>query len=317
MKHENGTGTGQRPARAAILRTGTVQKRSIMKNVISISRRTDIPRFYLKWLFETLQCGEVTYEHPVAGKRTVSLRPEDVHTLVFWSKDYGPFLESHKLREYLKLYSVYFHFSITGLGGSFLEPLVPGHEITLAQMDELARIWGPERIEWRFDPIVHWEINGRVYSNVADFKRLAPVIRRIGVTKCTFSFATLYGKALLRARKYRFRYIDPSDEEKISILREMVAIAYSLGITLYSCAAFKWADLEGVHNARCIDADLLTRLRHDHKPAPSGKDWSQRTECLCTPSIDIGSYKQGCPHGCLYCYANPIIPDRLVRSLLS
>ncbi|MDH4198294.1 MAG: DUF1848 domain-containing protein, partial [Candidatus Aminicenantes bacterium] len=28
-------------------------------------------------------------------------------------------------------------------------------------------------------------------------------------------------------------------------------------------------------------------------------------DCLCTESVDIGSYAQSCPHSCVYCYANP------------
>ncbi|MDR5694375.1 MAG: DUF1848 family protein [Armatimonadota bacterium] len=286
-----------------------------MKQVISISRRTDIPRFYLEWLREALQRGEVTYVHPGAGPRTVSLLPEHVHTLVFWSKDYGLFLRDGVLHEALKRYSVYFHFSITGMGGSFLEPLVPPADVALEQMKALARTWGPERIEWRFDPILHWEIDGRVFSNAEQFQKLAPAVRKIGVGRCTFSFATLYRKVHPRSRRFGFRYVDPNDEQKTEILKEMVATASSLGITLYSCADSRWTLVEGIRDARCIDANLLSQLHPKHEPAPGGKDPSQRKECLCTPSVDVGSYTQACSLGCMYCYANPKIPAQLVRRL--
>lgn len=60
--------------------------------VISASRRTDLPRWYLPWLKAALAEEEATILLPYGGRRTVSLRPEDVHTLVLWSKDFSPLL---------------------------------------------------------------------------------------------------------------------------------------------------------------------------------------------------------------------------------
>lgn len=279
-----------------------------MKYVVSISRRTDIPKWHTDWLLEALHRGVATYEHPGAGRRTVSLRPEDVHSLVFWSKDYGPLLEDVELRQVLEAYSVYFHFTVTGLGGSFVEPRVPDASETLAQVGELARIWGAERINWRFDPIVHWaHDSGEVSSNVRYFGELAEPMTRVGISRCTFSFSFWYAKCITRAQRYNFRYVDPSDNEKRGILLTMAKKAASLGMTLYSCAADKWTSIPEVRKSRCIDGDLLARLHPNQEMTIGGKDKSQRKECGCTPSVDIGSYSQRCLHGCLYCYANPIV----------
>jgi len=287
-----------------------------MKNIISISRRTDIPAFYLKWLLGRLCLGEVSYKHPGGGNRTISLRPPDVHTLVFWSKDYSRFLNNSELREHLRLYSVYFHFSITGLGGSFIESRVPSHEVTLEQLREMTHIWGAERIEWRFDPIVFLQRGAAKYTNFSEFRSLALRVRQTGVTKCTFSFATPYRKNLLFPRRYQFQYIFPGQEERTEMLMTMLSIGSSAGIELYACSDFSSAIINGINKARCIDGDRLTWLHPQKEKAASGKDRSQRAQCLCSPSIDIGSYEQACPHGCLYCYANPAVSDFLIRSLL-
>ena len=62
-------------------------------NIISASRRTDIPAFYMPWFMNRLQAGFVRYPNPFGGQvYTVSLRPDDVHSIVFWSKNCGPLL---------------------------------------------------------------------------------------------------------------------------------------------------------------------------------------------------------------------------------
>jgi hypothetical protein len=61
----------------------------------------------------------------------------------------------------------------------------------------------------------------------------------------------------------------------------------------------------GLRPSACVDGTLLASLHPDHEPVSQLKDRSQRLACLCTESKDIGSYAQACPHGCVYCYANP------------
>lgn len=57
----------------------------------------------------------------------------------------------------------------------------------------------------------------------------------------------------------------------------------------------------GIEHARCIDDRLLSKLLGC--PLEVGKDKSQRLECGCIESLDIGAYNT-CRNGCKYCYAN-------------
>ena len=64
--------------------------------IISASRRTDIPAFFAGWFMEKIRSGAVQVSNPFNPRqiRTVSLRPEDVDGIVFWSKNPAPFLEN-------------------------------------------------------------------------------------------------------------------------------------------------------------------------------------------------------------------------------
>ncbi|MDY6954309.1 MAG: DUF1848 family protein, partial [Thermodesulfobacteriota bacterium] len=70
-----------------------------MKNIISVSRRTDIPALYSDWFLKRLKAGFTGYVNPFAGGKryVVSLKPEDVISFVFWSKNFQPFLEPLKV----------------------------------------------------------------------------------------------------------------------------------------------------------------------------------------------------------------------------
>lgn len=56
--------------------------------IISASRRTDIPAYYFDWLLERLKEQFVLVRNPMNQRQVsrVSLKPELVDGIVFWSK---------------------------------------------------------------------------------------------------------------------------------------------------------------------------------------------------------------------------------------
>lgn len=284
----------------------TAQK---MKKVISASRRTDLVAFYPEWLARAMAKEKACFLHP--GKKSavrIDLSPARVHTLVLWSKNFHPLLENrHRLRDWLKKYDqVYFHFTITGLGGTFLEKLAPATTEALAQLPGLIEIAGcPERISVRFDPIVFWLEDGHLRTNLDFFPELARKIASSGIRTVRFSFAQWYKKSVARAKKIGLNFYDPTYEEKKEAVQKLVSVAQDFGLELWSCSQSEIAVLPGIKPSACIDGELLTRLHPRNESASLVKDHSQRKDCLCTESIDIGSYSQSCPAACVYCYANP------------
>ncbi|NPV82089.1 MAG: DUF1848 family protein [Candidatus Aminicenantes bacterium] len=279
------------------------------KRVISASRRTDLVAYYPDWLASCLRERRAAFFHH--GRRSeisLDLNPEVVHTLVLWSKNFEPLLENrHGLRELLADYpQVYFHFTITGLGGTFLERLAPPPEEALEQIPWLLEVAArPERISIRFDPVVFWREAGRLKTNLDFFPVLAREISRRGIKTVRFSFTQWYRKAVARARKTGLDFYEPGPEEKREAVKKLVGVAADYGLELWSCSQAEIARLPGIKASACIDGALLTRLHPAGEPASTVKDRTQRKDCLCTESIDIGSYTQGCPAACVYCYANP------------
>ena len=62
--------------------------------IISASRRTDIPAFYTPWFMNRVRAGFVDAINPFNRKQVsrISLRPEDVDCIVFWTKNAAPML---------------------------------------------------------------------------------------------------------------------------------------------------------------------------------------------------------------------------------
>ena len=96
--------------------------------IISASRRTDIPAFYSKWFINRIKAGCCQVPNPLNYHQLsyVSLRPEDVDAIIFWSKNPTPML-GH-LNELDKMgFRYYFQFTLKQLQKK------PGYLVQLQQ----------------------------------------------------------------------------------------------------------------------------------------------------------------------------------------
>jgi len=280
--------------------------------VISASRRTDLVASFPDWLAAALRLRRARVAGPAGRVYDVDLSTGAVHTIVLWSKDFSNLLRNkHGLMDLLGSYDqVYLHFTVTGLGGTAVEPGAPTLREALAQLPGCVAFAGnPLRVSVRFDPVVFWEEGGSLRSNLPHFRDIADVAAGLGIRDLRTSFAQWYGKAKRRAAARRFRFVDPSDEGKKSYAAILAEEATRRGLSLFACSQPSLIGVPGVIPSACIDAGLLASLHPGREPASPRKDRSQRAGCLCTESKDIGSYTQACPHGCVYCYANPGIRD--------
>ncbi|HUU54752.1 MAG TPA: DUF1848 family protein [Armatimonadota bacterium] len=262
-----------------------------LKQVISASRRTELLAHYPDYLAERLR----------------KIGPRNVHTVVVWTKDPTNLVGHEGLRAILsEVGQVLLHWTITGLGGTFLEPNVPPAQQQLALLgDVVSSVGNPGRVHWRYDPLISATSDGDQVSNVdmGLFRSLAKPIARAGVGVVHTSFVTMYRKVAGRLAKEGVGFEEYGPERRRGALAALAEAAGEVGMRLVTCCE------PGLPMQRCIDGDVLTQLHPTHEPCRTDRARGQRELCGCTVSLDVGRYLP-CPNGCLYCYARPAVYER-------
>lgn len=270
--------------------------RSQVKMIISASRRTDIPNYYHNWFFNRLHEGFALVRNPMNTHQVskISLSPEVVDGVVFWTKNPSPMLES--LNE-LKDYTYYFQFTLNAYGKD-VEPNVPSKkDFVIPTFKQLSLKIGKERVVWRYDPIF-FNSKYTVEYHCKYFEQLCSILHDY-TEKCTVSFLDLYKKTERNIAGLNIH--STTEEQKMTLMEHFSRIANKYKITIDTCAEDINFERFGIHHAHCIDKKRIEKIGSFRLSVE--KDKSQRAACGCVASIDIGSYNT-CKNGCLYCYAN-------------
>jgi hypothetical protein len=260
--------------------------RASRPQVLSASRRTELLGHY-----------------PDAfAARLEQIGPARVHTVVIWTKDPRHLLSHQRLREALRgVGQVFLQWTVTGLGGTALEPAVPAAEAQCALLPEVVGFLGdPRRLHWRYDPLIAARQGGERISNLElpRFRWLAETFSRQGVPAVHVSFVTPYPKVRRRLEAAGLELDLPEAEARARLLAEMEEAAAARGLRLITCCE------PGRPMGRCIDGELLSALHPRGERCRTDRARGQRELCGCTASLDIGHYLP-CPNRCLYCYAHP------------
>ncbi|MBE6102947.1 MAG: DUF1848 domain-containing protein [Selenomonas ruminantium] len=263
--------------------------------IISASRRTDVPAFYFDWFCQRLKSGYADVVNPFNRKQVsrISLKPEAVDCIVFWSKDPAPMLER---LEALEGYHYYVQVSITPYGRDVEKNLRPKDEI-IKTVQELSRRLGRERVVWRYDPIL---VNDSytVARHLMWFEKALAELSSY-VERCVISFIDMYAK--MKKNTVGLNLRDLTEAEMHELATGLAERARGSGVRLQTCSEAIDLDTYGISHGACIDGELIERITG--RPVKAGKAKSQRPLCNCVESFDIGQYDT-CIHGCRYCYAN-------------
>ncbi len=280
--------------------------------VISASRRTDIPAFYMNSFMAGIERGYFTVENPFnRTSSTVPATPNDVHTIVFWSKDLGRLISGGHDRALARAgYNLFFNFTINS-GSNLLEPNIAPLCQRIDQAAEICSRFGPRVLQWRFDPICFYRQNGAVKNNLHDFQYIAEKMAEMGVKCCITSFADIYAKMRKRTAGIKdFEWMDPPVGEKLRILASMQQAIEKLGMNFYTCCEKEVIEALGpnsrIRPSQCIPNRYLADLFGGDISFQRDAGQRRQKGCECMSSKDIGRYSdQPCFHNCLYCYANP------------
>lgn len=272
--------------------------------IISASRRTDIPAFYAAWFMNRVRAGYCAVPNPFNPRQVsrVSLQPEDVDAIVFWTRNPRPLVASlDELDE--RGYRYYFQYTILAYP-RLLETKTPPVETAVETFCRLSERIGPQRVIWRYDPIVFSSLTDAAFHRER-FTWLAERLR--GFTKrVVISVVDGYRNVQARLRKLAVQGVTIPDQmpQQLAgfdeLMHGLVETAMRCEMEIVSCAEELDLTGYGVQPGRCVDDALLARAFDVHLNLK--KDTGQRDACGCVVSRDIGMY-DSCLFGCQYCYA--------------
>jgi len=186
------------------------------------------------------------------------------------------------------------HATITGYGGTLLEPGAPTLAESHARINELMRNGFPaEQIVLRIDPIIPTD------KGLALVESILRMFQDTGITRVRFSFLQYYRHAEVRFKAAGLSWPTITDEMKDRCFLLFAHFAHIY--TFQSCAGsvpFKWSHV--AKQTGCVsdeDIDILglaaqlQGLSH------------QRPACLCcSGKTELLAHRKPCKHGCKYCY---------------
>ena len=260
--------------------------------ILSVSRRTDIPRWYSEWLLRRLRAGEVLVRNPYrpGQLRRVPLSPAVVDAIVFWTKDPAPLLPWLDELDGMG-YRYLFQFTLTPYGPE-IEPGLRDKRAIVETFQVLGCRLGRGRVLWRYDPILFTDAIGLAWHE-ARFRKLCKALSPF-TDQVTVSFLDPYPGRPMGG----LRPPNALEMQELAAMLGQTAKEYHLSIVA-CCEAGDFSP-HGIGRAACIDRARLERLCGG--PLRLGADRGQRPGCGCCESVDIGAYNT-CVNGCRYCYA--------------
>ena len=286
--------------------------REVHPFIISVSRATDIPAFYMDWFFERWKEGYVLWQSPYNASFIQKIWFDNVHASVFWTKDpQALYQQIPKLNQCSFLY--YVQITLNDYE-SELEPGIPSLHDRITGFHKLSQSLGSHRIIWRYDPLL--------LSDTISLSILCSRVEQLAYTLSGYTEKLILSFIQIKRYKGVHAHLNTSKHhgvreftlhEKQQFITFLAEIEKKYQIKAHICCEEEDSSVYShVSQGNCIDRDLLIRLALERNTTNSDflsfldhakKDPGQRKKCSCIHAKDIGQYSS-CLHLCRYCYAN-------------
>lgn len=272
--------------------------------IISASRRTDIPAFYAEWFANRVREGYCTVPNPFNRKQVayVSLKPQDVDVIVFWTRNPAPLMP---LLEYLDQIKLRYYFQFTVMDNPRkIDTKSPALQASLQTFKKLSEQIGPEKVIWRYDPILFSNLTGMQFHEDT-FGMIASSLDGF-TNRVVVSLVDQYSKASKRLTGLKNKGVDihfyqgEQSDKFDRLMSFMFNTALNHKLEIFSCSEVYDLNKYGIRAGKCIDDEFIGKVFGIS--VGRAKDPNQRAECGCVISKDIGMYDT-CLFGCQYCYA--------------
>lgn len=262
--------------------------------ILMIDGRTDMIQYYSQWLENRFNEGFLYTRNPAypTTVQKIILDHEHIDAIVFTSKNYEPGL---KLIEKLdKEFPCLYHYTITAYGKD-IEPGVPSIMKSGETLFKLSDIVGPEKIFWRYDPVLLTEKYTLDYHK--DIFGFLCEILNDRINRCIYSYVNLYEKT----KRHMPELEAWTDEKKIEVAKVLGKTATEHGVKVQTCNCNLDLTEYGVGKSGCVTKELFNTILglnlKDKKP-------NGTLGCThCYPIVNIGEYNT-CMNKCKYCYAS-------------
>ena len=292
--------------------------------IISASRSTDIPAFYGDWFIESLNNGYIKWKNPFNGLY-LYVSFSNTRFIVFWSKNYAPFLKNIKTINEKNINS-YYQFTINDYEKEKYEQGIPNLQFRIDTFKKIVDFTkNPDKVIWRFDPLL--------LTDKITIDQFLEKINNIGnqlkgyTNKLVISFADInnYKKVANNLKRENINYKEWNERTMIEFATGLQELNKQWNFEIGTCAERIDLKKYDIIANKCIDDELIAKLSFPQDSfllkylgytayktqsgetrivsTKNNKDKGQREFCGCIVSKDIGEYNT-CPHECVYCYAN-------------
>lgn len=292
-------------------------KHKAEKIVLTASRRTDIPAFYVSELIKGLRQGRFHPQTMMQPMWEFRFETADIHSIGLWSQNFSQWIERRD--EIADMgYKFWYRFTILP-DDPVCKPKAPRVEDQLRQLETLTNTDGSDCVFLFIDPIIKYKPVGEKdwKYNFSDesLDRIVKKAHQLGIKSITVSLLDHYehveqrgqGKGIL------FGFLNPNDrsdqEEAIELVQKIKNITDAYQVKLKSCCETNLHTRKVTQQGSCVDGNHLNKLFGSGASVQPDSGQRRRLGCGCTRAVDIGRYTEHgewshhCRHDCPQCYA--------------